>query len=334
MNQRKRATAARGARRLASVGDPDEEALAAGGARSSPFLRSLEIFLAVQEHRGFSSAARYLGISQPTVTQRVQGLEESLGVDLFHRLQGEVKPTTAGRTLTMYAERLLSVRDEMMSELRGLSELKRGTLRLVASTTPGNYLMPPALQRFRERFGGVRLVMEIVDTEKVVERVRDGDAEIGVMGYAPTGNELESEPFVEDEIVVIASPGHPVLVRPEAKLEELAHYVWVTREPGSGTRKSVDAMLAQHSMGRSINVGLVLDSTEAIKLAVRAGAGIALVSRRAVENEVALGLLQYRRIAGEGLRRNFYLVRSRSRTLSPAGEALWGQLLGLDRITG
>ncbi|MBI3181178.1 MAG: LysR family transcriptional regulator [Myxococcales bacterium] len=297
-----------------------------------PFLRSLEVFLAVHEQRSFSAAAKKLRISQPTVSQRIQGLEKSLGIELFHRRQGAVELAQGGKTLVVYAERMLALRDEMVAQIRGLLLLQQGTLRIAASTTPGNYVMPPLLQRFRERFSGIRVVLRVANSDEVIEQVREGVVEFGVVGSPVADVHFLAEPFIEDEMVIIAPPRHPVLATEEVAPSDLAAYTWVVRGEGSGTRRSAEEILSQLPIGRQIRVGMVLDSTEAIKLAVRAGEGIALVSRRAVENEVALGLLGFTRLPGTWRRRHFFLVRSQHRTLSPAAAGLWEHLLGAGRI--
>jgi len=309
-----------------------KEASEPGSAWPAPFLRSLEFFLAVFSEQSFSAAARTLSVSQPTVSQRIQGLESALGLELFHRGNGKVEPTTAGSALAVYAERMIALRDEMLGQLGGLVQLAHGTLRIAASTTPGNYVMPPVLQRFGERHQGLRIIMQIGDSERVLELVRDGAVEVGLVGGIVSDDQFCSEAFIDDEIVVITVPGHPLLSVPKLSFNDLCDYTWVVREPGSGTRRFSEEMLNHAALGRPIRIGMVLDSTEAIKLAVRAGAGIAMVSDRAVENEVALGTLGVARFTDQQLRRRFLLVRSCKRTLSPAAAELWSFLLGASRV--
>lgn len=297
----------------------------AGDGKNSVGLRALEIFLEVESRRSFSSAARALSLSQPTVTQRIQALESALGVQLFNRGQGPVEPTPAAKILKLHAERLLSMRDDMLSELRGVSSLRTGTLRLAASTTPAGYVLPELLQKFGEQFPGVKIQLQVGASDQVIEQVVDGTTEIGVIGKAPADGRVVADPFEVDELVVIARPGHPVLGSAEVPLEAFSRYRVIARERGSATRQTLETAMARAR--RSLVIAMELGSSEAIKQAVRSGDGIALVSRRAIANELALGLLEARSVVG-GVSRQLHLIRSKSRALSPVGEALWEHLLG------
>ncbi len=287
-------------------------------------LRALEIFLEVEARRSFSSAARALSLSQPTVTQRIQALEQALGVQLFNRGQGPVEPTPAATILKLHAERLLAMRNDMLAELRGVTSLRTGMLRVSASTTPGGYVLPEQLQRFGEQFPGVQILMHVGPSDRVIEQVLDGTTEIGVIGKPPADGRVVADPFDVDELVVIARPGHPVLGGAEVPLDVFSRYRVIARERGSATRQTLETALAK--VRRQLSVAMELGSSEAIKLAVRAGDGIALVSRRAIAHELALGLVEARPVAG-GISRQLHLIRSKSRALSPVGEALWDHLL-------
>lgn len=295
---------------------------------ASPALQSLEVFLAVVDQRSLSAGALELGLSQPTVTQRIQGLEASLGVRLLHRGPRSVQLTAAGRILKGYAERMVALRDEMLAELRGQAGAHRGTLRVAASSTPGDYVMPVVLQRFRERFPSLHVVMVVADSAQARRSVCDGESEIGVVGSLPADVRLIAEPFLEDELVVIGRPGHPALQADPLHPRRLTAYSWLIREQGSDTRRTVEALFADRRLRGELSIAMELNSTEALKLAVRAGNGIALVSRRAVESEVRLGVLEARSLSGSGLRRQLALIRSAQRSLSPAGERLWRFVLG------
>lgn len=295
--------------------------------RRGRFLNGLETFVVVASAGGISAAARALGMAQPSVTQRLQALEETFGTTLLHRTQSGTELTPAGRIVLTYAERLLLIRDEMLAELKGHTDVATGTLRVAASTTPGNYVLPALLRQFHTAYPGIRVVVDVRDSSQSIEAVRDGKAELGLVGLGAFGSDLRYEPLIEDEIVVVGAPNHPLMQRPTLTLEDLRTCRWVIREPGSGTRNAVEALLGKHQDLTAVDVSLEVNSTEAAKLAVRAEMGVAFISRRAVENELQLGLLRAQRIEGHPLSRNFFLVHHRARTLSPPAHALWIQLL-------
>ncbi|MFN7133056.1 MAG: LysR substrate-binding domain-containing protein [Myxococcales bacterium] len=295
-----------------------------GNDGTSVGLRALEIFLEVEARRSFSSAARALSLSQPTVTQRIQSLEESLGVQLFNRGQGPVEPTAAALVLKLHAERLLAMRNDMLAELRGVTGIRTGVLRIAASTTPGGYLLPPLLLQFHAQYPGVRVVMNVEPSDLAIEQVLSGVCEIGVVGKATSDPRLVAEPFLEDDLVLIGRRGHPALAATEVTLEALARHPLIAREKRSASRQSLEALFARAR--RSLHVSVELGSTEAVKLAVQSGDGLALVSRRAVENELALGLLDARPHTTR-IVRQFHLVHCRVRALSPAAQAFREHLL-------
>lgn len=294
----------------------------------APSIRSFEVFLAVQRTGSFSLAGKQLGMPQPTVTQRVQSLERVIGARLFDRRVGEVRLTPAGATLMAYAERIVAARDELVQALNGKAGVATGTLRVAASSTPGNYILPVILQRFHEANSGVRVLMSISDSRDVIEKLFDGKAELGIVGGTPADHQLVCEPFLEDEIVAIARPGDPLLSPHPLETPELVRHAWIVREPGSATRAAVETMLQRNPRGAGLNIAMQFDSTEAIKLAVRAGAGVALVSRRGVESEVAAGLLAVRRVGKAGLHRPISAVRLQGRTISAPAQQLWDRLVG------
>lgn len=317
----------------ATANGDSEESRQGAPPRSAALLKSLDVFVAVTKTRGFSAAGRALGMSQPAITQRMQALEEGLGVQLFRRAQTGSELTSAGLTMLSYAERLIALRDEMLEALSGEAFVQTGYLRVAASTTPGNYLLPPMMMRFREKFPGIQLVLDIADSGSVAEAIKDGRSELGVVGLGLASAEFTCEPLVEDEIVVIAAPSHPLMRHERPTLRQLCEHPWVMREGGSDTRRSVEALLIRSGLGGRMQVALEVNNTEALKLAVRAELGIATVSRRAVENELALGLLQSRPLGEGGIRRQFCLVRHARRTLSPPGAAFWQHLVGPRRVT-
>lgn len=307
------------------------DALPSPASRQPRWLEGVDAFLALEEHHDPEAAARGLGLTAPVLLAELESLETAMRLELFtSRRAGACELSPAGRLFLPYAKELKAARDRFLAELRA-ARPSEATVRIVASTTPGNYLLPVLLHSFRLEHRDAKVEMQVVDSAQVLKCVRAGECEFGITGAESDDERLWSEPFLEDEIVIITPPNHPLAGKDDFHVGQLAEYPWIIRATGSGTQASVEAMLAERVIGRRVYVGLVLESTEAIKLAVRMGEGIALVSRRAVVNEVAIGQLVATALPGAGLMRRFFLVRQKEQLLSDAARALWTHLKAFSR---
>ena len=286
-------------------------------------LHKLRLFAAVAEHEHYSRAAEELGISQPALTVHVRDLERHFGTPLFERVGRGVRLTDAGRLVRGYARQILALSvelDEAVDDLRGL---RTGQLRLGASTTPGEYLLPAILGAFRGRYPGVGVALEIANTRRVADRLRHGELHLALLGEPLSDPDLELEPCIEDELVLIVPPGHRWAGR-EIGAQRLVGEPFVAREPGSATRDVVEQALA--AVGVPMEVGLELGGTEAVKGAVAAGLGVAWVSACTVGQELAGGRLARATVRGLAIQRHFQLARRRGQRLT-AAEAVFLPLL-------
>ena len=282
----------------------------------------LAAFRAVATAGGFVKAAGVLHLSQPAVSSHVAALEEDLGVRLLDRLPTGAVPTAEGRLLLGYAERLAGLEAAARSELEALAGLHAGRLAVGASSTIGVYLLPGLLGRFREQAPGVQLEAVIGNSAAVRARLLDGTLDLGLTeGEPPSDPGLRVESFREDHLVVIAPAGHPLAGKKRPRAKDLHGVPMVRREPGSGTRAVADAALA--AAGVEPGEALVLAHTEAIKRAVAAGLGLAIVSELAVADEQAPrgGPLAVLRPVGLRLTRPLFVLTPAERTPSPAAAA-------------
>lgn len=286
-------------------------------------LHKLRVFAAVAEPEHYSRAAETLGISQPALSAHVHDLERYLGVALFERAGRGVRLTDAGRLVRGYARQILALAGELTEAVDDLGALRRGQLRLGASTTVGDYLLPAALAAFRQAYPAVQVAVEIANTGRVVDRLRHGEIHLGLIGEPVADPDLVVEPYRDDELVLIVPPGHRWSggTVPQA---ELAGEPLIAREPGSATREVVEAALA--AAGVRLPIGFELGGTEAVKGAVAAGLGVAFVSACAVQQELASGRLARAEVAGLQIRRQFQVARRRGRPLT-AAEAAFLELL-------
>ncbi len=279
-------------------------------------LNHLAVFHAVAEERSVSRGAERLGVSQPAVSKQLKSLERSVGARLFDRTPRGVTPTAAGELLAGYARRLFALvhdAEEAMAELHGL---ERGSLAVGASTTVGVYLLPDIFVNLRLAFPGIVARMEIAGSEALQARLLAGSIDVAVTDGEIDDHALERQDLLLDEMAAIVPPGHPLAKRRSAPAADLCREPFVVRETGSGTQSLVERALTRR--GLTVRPAMTLGSTEAIKRAVAAGIGVAVVSRLAVASEILAGNLAEVRVSDLPLRRMVYLVRRRGRHESRA----------------
>jgi DNA-binding transcriptional LysR family regulator len=278
-------------------------------------LRHLVTFRTVVDKRSFSQAAEELEISQPAVSFQIRSLEERLGHRLLDRTGRRVTVTEAGEIVYRYAKRMIGLEAELEREMGEVGSRIAGRLVLGSSTGPGELVLPRLLGAFSRAHPDVRVSLVVSDTQTVCERVLDDELEIGVVGAARAQRGLEFEPFMRDELVAIAPPGHHLAGREAVAIEELAAEPMIMQQEGSGVRAVLEAALRAGGVrDRDLNVAMELGLQQSVKAAVLDGLGITVISRLAVEREVAEGSLVALRLEGEGLERHFFAVRAAGRT--------------------
>ena len=284
--------------------------------------RQLEIFVKVAELGSFSKAAEALFLTQPTVSEHIRGLEEELGVRLLDRLGRGAAPTKAGQLLLGYARRILELHREARQALDQFQGRMSGELVVAASTIPGEYVLPALIGRFKEKYPDIAISLLIGDTQRVVEWVLEGRAELAVAGAQIDHRALEYRELMPDELVLVVSAAHPWHGKKTATLEEVRAEPLIVRERGSGSRHALEKALAEVGLDLSdFRVVGEMGSTQAIKQGVKAGVGISLISKRAVAEECQHGTLHCVKVKDLRFSRAFYLVTSTTRSRSPLAEA-------------
>lgn len=281
-------------------------------------LHQLRTFRAVAEQLSFSAAAHELSISQPSVSYQVKELEQALGLTLVDRLGKRVRLTEAGQVLYDYARRTLNLLDEaalVMEQMRGV---ERGTLRVGASTTVGIYVIPLALGAFKKLHPRLAVSLEIGNRDMLQERLKRGVLDVAVLSPPVVDPDLVTAPFMEDELVMVVPAGHHLAGRRGLTLHDFREESFLMREPGSGTRQTVE--VAARRSGISLNVGMELGSNGAIKHAVEAGLGVAVLSSHAIELERRQGGLEVVEVAGFPVARPWCVAHLRRRRLPAAVE--------------
>lgn len=289
-------------------------------------LHHLKVFHTVAHTQNFSHAAQRLFISQPAVSVQVRRLEEALGVPLVEVYGRRAHLTEAGARLREYADQIFRLEAEATEAMAEFVDPNRGSIRVGASTTPGTYLLPQAMAAFRRQYPGVQVGLELGNTRAIEEKLLTNDLDVGVVGEDMTGEGgLVLEPWVVDRMVVIAPPDHGLRHSPVSP-RQLSGEPFVLREPGSSTREVF--MAEMQALGLAVTGGLELSNTEAVKEAVAAGLGLAVVSELAVATDLQVGRLAVLAVPALRLERSFHLVRHKSKRLSLAGAAFLGFLQG------
>lgn len=281
-------------------------------------LPHLETFAEAAERGSFTAAARHLGLTQAAVSQRIQQLEVDLATPLFRRQPGGIALTDAGRRLHQFARRILDLTAEARAAVTGRPGEMAGDLRLAASSIPGQYVLPHVLAEFRARHPAVRVRLSVSDTAAVIREVEQGRAHLGFVGGTGGGPDLEFRRFARDELTVIVPRGHPWWRRRQVPVAALVGQPLVHREPGSGSRRCLERAMERAGVRSTLNVAVEVGNPETVKEAVREGLGVAVVSRRSVDQEIRSGALHAVRVTGLALDRDLFVVRDRRRALPAA----------------
>jgi DNA-binding transcriptional LysR family regulator len=246
----------------------------------------------------------------------VKELEAAVGLPLLDRLGKRVQLTEAGQVFYGYVRRTLILLDEAAIALEGLRGIERGTLKVGASVTVGIYVIPAALGAFKKRHPGLAISLEIGNRGQVQEAVLRNELDLAVVGPSLKDPDLQSLPFMHDELVVIAPAGHPLAAERKLTLRQLREEPFILREAGSGTRWAVEK--AARRAGVRLLIGMELGSNGAIKHAVESGLGLAVISKYAIALERSNHRLEVLDVEGFPLRRQWHIVHLRRRRLPSA----------------
>lgn len=274
-------------------------------------LRQLEVFAEVLKSGSTTQASVMLALSQSAVSAALTDLEGQLGVQLFDRVGKRLVVNEHGRLLYPRALALL----EQTTEIEQLFREDNGAIRVYASSTIGNYILPAMIARYRHDFPDLPLELSVGNSQDVINAVLDFRVDIGLIEGPCHSTEIISEPWLEDELVVFAALSSPLTKGP-VTLEQLAASPWILRERGSGTRELVDYLLLSHLP--RFQMAMELGNSEAIKHAVRHGLGISCLSRRVIAEQLQAGTLSEVPVPLPHLVRTLWRVHHRQKHISNA----------------
>ena len=275
-------------------------------------LRQLQVFEAVARLGSFSRAADEIHVPQPAVSKQIRQLQDEVGLPLLEQIGRQVCLTDAGRELLATCSDWLDTWNRFEQSIADLQGLKQGRLRIAVVTT-AKYFMPRVLGPFCGQYPGIDVSLEVINRNRLLERLGHNADDLYVMGVPPEGWEIESQPLVENNLVVIAPRAHRLAGRRHIPFAQLADETFIAREEGSGTRMTVERVFAEK--GVHFHIRMELGSNEAIKQAVAGGLGLAVLSQNTFGDPAAeeLAVLD---VTGFPVRRSWYIVWPRGKQLS------------------
>ena len=281
-------------------------------------IRQLQVFEAVARQLSYTRAAEELHLTQPAVSMQVKQLENSVGLPLFEQIGKRVFMTQAGETMLRHAQtimrHLVTAREEM-DELKGVDS---GRLRIAVASTV-NYFATRLLATFARLHPSVQITLDVTNRETLLEKLEGNQPDIVLMGKPPKDLDLDADDFMDNPLIMIARPDHPLSGHRSIALKEVNEETFVVRESGSGTRIAMERFFDQESFAPSTTIEMT--GNETIKQSVDAGLGLAIVSVHTVELELALERLIRLDIQGMPIMRRWYVGNRRGKRLSPTAQA-------------
>ncbi|MBO0993841.1 LysR family transcriptional regulator [Bacillus sp. SD088] len=273
----------------------------------------LQVFVTVAEKQNFSRAAEELHMTQPAVSQYIRALEDSMGIRLLERTNKYVQLNKAGDIVYHHAKEILGLYTKMQNLVDDLTHRAKGDLKIGASYTFGEYVLPHILTDLQQQYPEIEPSVTIANTATVAELIASHQLDIGIIEGGLKGKELIEENFAEDSMVIVVSTHHPLASKKFVTISDLENERWIVREKGSGTREATEAMF--HQLLFSPKKKIVFSSTQPIKEAVEAGLGISLLSKWAVQKEIRNKDLKVLPIKGLPFLRQFSIItKSRFQT--------------------
>lgn len=287
-------------------------------------IRQLQIFSIAATHLSFARTAEQLHLTHAAISLQIKQLEDVAGIEFFERIGKRVFLTEAGEVMLDYARQILQALKEADESLSALKGLKGGRI-AVAVTSTAEYFAPALLAAFRKVQPDVRIRLLIDNRETVSRLLAQNEVDLAIMGRPPAELDAEAAAFAPHPLVVVAAADHFLAQRKLVTLEELANETMIVREVGSGTRSALEKFFSERNI--ALKVGMEMGSNEAIKQAVVAGLGVAMISRHTLGLEVKSGRIAILRVEGTPVMRRWHLVRHRNKSLTPALGAFWEFIL-------
>lgn len=288
--------------------------------------RQLEIFEAIARLGSFTRASEELFLTQPTVSMQIKKLSEAVGVPLLEQVGKKMRLTTDGQELALATREIFDILDRYTMSVAERQGLKQGHLSLMAITT-ASYFAPRLLGEFARLYPGIDVSLRVTNKEQVLASIADNLDDLYFLGQPPEDIDVVATPIMDNPIVVLAAPDHPLARKKNISLQRIAQEAWLMREKGSGTRNAIERRFAEADI--VLRPRLELGSNEAIKQAILAGLGISALSRHTLTLNQP-GQFAVLDVAGFPILRHWYAVYPAGRPLSVVARAFLDYLLGRD----
>ncbi len=268
----------------------------------------LKVFHSVASNLSFTKASNELFISQPAVTKHIKELESEFEVKLFNRIGNKIQLTQAGQVLLIYTKQIFALHHQMQFELGRLKGEHKGLLRLGASTTIAQYVIPALMAKYHQKFREVELSLISGNTEYIEKCLLNNQIDLGIVEGKPVNQDIKYNPFLNDELLVFTSAKNKRLSS-EIPLEKFTELPLVLRERGSGTLEIIEKCLQLHAITfQQLKIVMHLGSTEAIKLFIKTGDGVGIASKFAIGDELQANIFKQIKINGLEFKRQFYFI--------------------------
>ncbi len=277
----------------------------------------LKVFCTVVETKSFSRASEIIRLTQPAVSLQIQALEEMYETKLLNRSGSDITLTKAGEIFYKYAQEINSLYMSADKELDGFVTPFKGIVKIGASSTIGNYVLPAVISGFRRKFPKIDIHLVIGNTKYIVDFLNAGSIDIALVEGDVKRQKLAVEKLISDEMVLIMSPLHPLAKRSTVSILEVAKEPFVIREEGSGTRQMIEKFLIRHGIQpQNLKIEFIMGSMESIKGAVEEGLGVTIISKWAVRKESKQRRLKTAKFKEEKFVRDFSILYRKSKDLS------------------
>jgi LysR family transcriptional regulator, low CO2-responsive transcriptional regulator len=287
-------------------------------------LHQLKVFEAAARHGSFTRAAEELFLTQPTVSMQIKQLTKSVGLPLFEQVGKRLYLTEAGRELFATCRQIFETIDQFQMKVADLKGLKQGQLRLAVITT-AKYFIPRLLGPFCQLYPGIDIALQVTNHEGILERMTSNLDDLYIMSQVPENLDVNFQAFLENPLVVLAPMNHPLTNEKNIPIQRLAEEPFIMREPGSGTRRSVQQLLDEHQV--TVKVKLELGSNEAIKQAIAGGLGISVLSRHTLMPEPAVSEVTILDVEHFPIKRDWYMVYPNGKQISIVARTYFDYLL-------
>lgn len=280
--------------------------------------RQLKVFQEVANQRSFSQAARNLHLTQPAVSMQIKQLEEVIGAPLLTKHGRKIQLTDAGHEMLLLSRNVLQQIEQTDQHLKQITEGHQGRLKLVVASTVSS-IATKLLASFKALNPELHISFDVTNREGIIEQLDNNEADIVLMGQPPENLNINTVAFMDNPLVVIAAPDHPLSrLNKLATIDELIEHGFVVRESGSGTRMAMERFFNEHNM--TLDTNMEMNSNDAIKQSVETGLGLGVASIHTLEHELREKRLKIIEAEGFPLLRSWYLVQRKDKRLSPLAE--------------